>query len=82
MGHIMRYMAREEEQREKKYSDWTLFKKILGVFAYYKKEAFSVLSIVILFSLFTTTIPILMQQIIDFFIKPLSLITVLQILVF
>ena len=72
MGHIMRYMAREEEQREKKYSDWTLFKKILGVFAYYKKEAFSVLSIVILFSLFTTTIPILMQQIIDFFIKPFS----------
>ncbi len=72
MGHIMRYMAREEEQRDKKYSDWILFKKILGVFAYYKKEAFSVLSIVILFSLFTTTIPILMQQIIDFFIKPFS----------
>ncbi len=72
MGHIMRYMAREEEQREKKYSDWILFKKILSIFGYYKKEAFSVLAIVILFSLFTTTIPILMQQIIDFFIKPYS----------
>jgi ABC-type multidrug transport system fused ATPase/permease subunit len=65
-------MAREEEQREKKYSDWVLFRKILGIFGYYKKEAFSVLAIVILFSLFTTTIPILMQQIIDFFIKPFS----------
>ncbi|MCE7747974.1 MAG: ABC transporter ATP-binding protein [Candidatus Heimdallarchaeota archaeon] len=70
MGHIMRYMAREEEKRDKKYSDRTLFKKILGIFSYYKKEAFSVLAVVVLFSLFTTTIPILMQQIIDYFIKP------------
>ncbi|MHA1445746.1 MAG: ABC transporter ATP-binding protein [Candidatus Heimdallarchaeaceae archaeon] len=66
----MRYMAREEEKRDKKYSDWTLFKKILGIFSYYKTEAISVLAVVVLFSLFTTTLPILMQQIIDYFIKP------------
>lgn len=66
----MRYMAREEEKRDKKYSDWALFKKILGIFSYYKTEAISVLAVVVLFSLFTTTLPILMQQIIDYFIKP------------
>ena len=66
----MRYMAREEEKRDKKYSDWALFKKILGIFSYYKTEAISVLTVVVLFSLFTTTLPILMQQIIDYFIKP------------
>ncbi|GAH36193.1 unnamed protein product, partial [marine sediment metagenome] len=70
MGHLMRYMAREEEKRDKKYSDWALFKKILGIFSYYKTEAISVLTVVVLFSLFTTTLPILMQQIIDYFIKP------------
>jgi len=66
----MRYMAREEEKRDKKYSDWALFKKILGIFSYYKTEAISVLTVVVLFSLFTTTLPILMLQIIDYFIKP------------
>jgi len=72
MGHIFRQMAREEEHREKKYSDWTLFKRVFGVFGYYKTEAVSVLAIVVTFSIFTTTIPLLLANIIDLFIEPFS----------
>ncbi len=72
MGHIMRQMAREEEQREKKYSDWVLFRRVFGVFSYYKAEAGSVLAIVVVFSVFTSTVPLLLAQIIDLFISPLA----------
>jgi len=72
MGHFIRAMAREEEHREKKYSDWILFKRIFSVFGYYKSEAFSVLTIVITFSVFTTTIPLLLAKIIDLFITPFA----------
>jgi len=72
MGHLMRQMAREEEQRENKYSDWVLFKRVLGVFSYYKIEAGSVLAIVVTFSIFTTTIPLLLANVIDLFITPFS----------
>ncbi|MHA1199683.1 MAG: ABC transporter ATP-binding protein [Candidatus Heimdallarchaeaceae archaeon] len=68
----MRQMAREEEQRENKYSDWVLFKRVLGVFSYYKIEAGSVLAIVVTFSIFTTTIPLLLANVIDLFITPFS----------
>ncbi|MHA1814394.1 MAG: ABC transporter ATP-binding protein [Candidatus Heimdallarchaeaceae archaeon] len=70
MGRAFHVMAREEETREKKYSDWTLFKRVFRVFRYYKTETISVLAIVVTVSLFSTSIPILMQQIIDMFIKP------------
>ena len=72
MGHIFRAMAREEEQREKKYSDWVLFKRVVSVFGYYKSEAASVLAIVVTFSVFTTTIPLLLANIIDLFITPFA----------
>ncbi len=70
MGWAVHYMAREEQEREKKYSDWTLFKRLFRIFGYYKTETISVIAIVLTVSLFSTSIPILMQQIIDMFIKP------------
>ncbi|MBY9001480.1 MAG: hypothetical protein KGD64_11225 [Candidatus Heimdallarchaeota archaeon] len=70
MGWAVHYMAREEEKREKRYSDLTLFKRLFRIFAYYKTETISVLLIVLTVSLFSTSIPILMQQTIDMFIKP------------
>lgn len=72
MGHLMRQMAREEEHREKKYSDWVLFKRVFSVFGYYKVEAGSVIAIVITFSIFTTTIPLLLANVIDLFIIPFA----------
>ncbi|MCE7742354.1 MAG: ABC transporter ATP-binding protein [Candidatus Heimdallarchaeota archaeon] len=68
----MRQMAREEEHREKKYSDWVLFKRVFSVFGYYKVEAGSVIAIVITFSIFTTTIPLLLANVIDLFIIPFA----------
>ncbi len=70
MGWAFHRMTREEEEREKKYSDWTLFKRVFRVFGYYRTETISVIAIVITVSLFSTSIPILMQQTIDMFIKP------------
>ncbi len=70
MGWAFHRMTREEEEREKKYSDWTLFKRVFRVFGYYKTETISVIAIVLTVSLFSTSIPILMQQTIDMFIKP------------
>lgn len=70
MGWAVHYMAREEQEREKKYSDWTLFKRLFRIFGYYKTETITVVAIVLTVSLFSTSIPILMQQIIDMFIKP------------
>ncbi|MCG3215468.1 MAG: ABC transporter ATP-binding protein [Candidatus Heimdallarchaeota archaeon] len=68
---IMHYMAKdEEEEREKRYSDWVLFKRIFGIFRFYKTEAISVAAIVVTVSLFTSLMPILMQRIIDYFIIP------------
>ena len=70
-GRMFHIMTREEgEKREKKYSDWTLFKRVFGIFRFYKSEAISVGIIVITVSLFTALLPILMQRIIDFFIIP------------
>jgi ABC-type multidrug transport system fused ATPase/permease subunit len=63
-------MAREEEERERKYSDWVLFKRVFGVFGYYKAEAAAVAAIVLAASLFSSLIPILMQRTIDYFIQP------------
>ena len=68
MGHAVRYMAREEEERTKKYSDRTLFKRILNIFGYYKTESISVVAIVLLASIFSSLIPIVMQRTIDYFI--------------
>ncbi len=70
MGWAFHRMTREEEEREKKYSDWTLFKRLFRIFGYYKTETISVVAIVLTVSIFSTSIPILMQQIIDMFIKP------------
>jgi ATP-binding cassette subfamily B protein len=70
MGWAFHRMTREEEEREKKYSDWTLFKRLFRIFRYYKTETISVVAIVLTVSIFSTSIPILMQQIIDMFIKP------------
>ncbi|MFW9852825.1 MAG: ABC transporter ATP-binding protein [Candidatus Thorarchaeota archaeon] len=70
MGWLIRYMAREEEEREKKYSDWVLFKRVFGMFGYYKAEAAAVTAIVLAASLFSSLIPILMQRTIDYFIQP------------
>ena len=70
MGHLLRQMAIEEEHREKKYSDWALFKRVFSIFGFYKTESISVLAIVITFSIFSTTIPILLARIIDLFITP------------
>jgi len=70
MGWAFHRMAKEEEEREKKYSDWTLFKRLFRIFGYYKAETVSVVAIVLTFSIFSSSIPILMQQIIDMFIKP------------
>ena len=70
MGWAVRYMAREEQEREKKYSDWTLLKRVFRIFGYYKSETVSVILIVLTVSIFTTSIPILMQQTIDMFIHP------------
>ena len=68
---IMHYMSKdEEEKREKKYSDWVLFKRVFGIFRFYKTEAISVGLIVLTVSLFSALLPILMQRIIDFFIMP------------
>ncbi|MCK4896963.1 MAG: hypothetical protein KAS47_09145, partial [Candidatus Heimdallarchaeota archaeon] len=70
MGWAFHRMAREEQEREKKYSDLTLFKRLFRIFGYYKTETMSVIAIVLTVSIFSTSIPILMQQIIDMFIKP------------
>ncbi len=70
MGWAFHRMTREEEEREKKYSDWTLFKRLFRIFGYYKSETISVVAIVLTVSVFSTSLPILMQQIIDMFIKP------------
>ncbi|MHA1201688.1 MAG: ABC transporter ATP-binding protein [Candidatus Heimdallarchaeaceae archaeon] len=70
MGWAFHRMTREEEEREKKYSDLTLFKRLFHIFGYYKTETISVVAIVLTVSIFSTSIPILMQQIIDMFIKP------------
>lgn len=70
MGWVFHYMAREEAVREKKYSDWTLFKRVFRIFGYYKTETISVVAVVLTASVFSTLIPILMQQTIDMFIKP------------
>ncbi|MHA1667069.1 MAG: ABC transporter ATP-binding protein [Candidatus Heimdallarchaeaceae archaeon] len=70
MGWAFHYMAKEEEKRERKYSDWVLFKRVFTIFRYYKSEAISVLLIVITASLFSSLIPILMQRTIDYFIIP------------
>ena len=70
MGWIFHYMTREEAEREKKYSDWTLFKRVFRIFSYYKTETISVVGVVLTASVFSTLIPILMQQTIDMFIKP------------
>ncbi len=70
MGWLLHYMAREEEERERKYSDWTLFKRVFGMFRYYKTEAAAVAAIVLTASLFSSLIPILMQRTIDYFIQP------------
>ena len=68
---MMRFISKdEEEKRERKYSDWVLFKRVFGIFKFYKAEAISVGLIVITVSLFTALLPILMQRIIDFFIIP------------
>ena len=70
-GRMFHYMTREEEEkREKKYSDWVLFKRVFGIFKFYKTEAISVGFIVLTVSLFSALLPILMQRIIDFFIIP------------
>lgn len=70
MGWLIHYMAREEEEREKKYSDWVLFKRVFRMFEYYKAEAIAVAAIVLAASLFSSLIPILMQRTIDYFIQP------------
>ncbi|MHA1224189.1 MAG: ABC transporter ATP-binding protein [Candidatus Heimdallarchaeaceae archaeon] len=70
MGWAFHYMAKEEEKRERKYSDWVLFKRVFTIFRYYKSEAIAVLLIVITASLFSSLIPILMQRTIDYFIIP------------
>jgi len=70
MGWLIHYMAREEEEREKKYSDWALFKRVFRMFRYYKAEAAAVAAIVLTASLFSSLIPILMQRTIDYFILP------------
>ena len=70
MGWLIRYMAREEEEREKRYSDWVLFKRVFSMFGYYKVEAVAVAAIVLTASLFSSLIPILMQRTIDYFIQP------------
>ena len=70
MGWAFHRMTREEEEREKKYSDLTLFKRLFHIFGYYKTETISVIAIVLTVSIFSSSIPILMQQIIDMFIKP------------
>ena len=70
-GRMFHIMTREEgEKREKKYSDWELFRRVFGIFRFYKKEAISVGLIVVTVSLFSALLPILMQRIIDFFIIP------------
>ena len=61
---------RLEEEREKKYSDWVLFKRVFGMFKYYKAEAAAVAAIVLTASLLSSLIPILMQRTIDYFILP------------
>ena len=69
--HAFRAMRREEEEeRERKYSDLDLFKLVLGLFRYYLPEAISLLLIVIATSIFATLVPMLLQKIIDLFIKP------------
>ncbi|NPD87840.1 MAG: ABC transporter ATP-binding protein [Asgard group archaeon] len=70
MGWAIHYMRREEAEREKKYSDWTLFKRVFSIFRHYKTETISVMAVVLTASVFSTLIPILMQQTIDMFIKP------------
>lgn len=70
MGWAFHRMAREEPEREKKYSDWSLFKRLLRIFGYYKTETISVIAIVLTVSIFSSSLPILMQQIIDMFIRP------------
>lgn len=69
--HAFRAMRREEEEeRERKYSDLDLFKLVLGLFRYYLPEAISLLLIVIATSIFAALVPMLLQKIIDLFIKP------------
>jgi len=70
MGWMLWHLAREKEKRERKYSDWELFKRLIGVFGYYKAESLAVISIVITTSIFSTLIPVVMQRTIDDFIIP------------
>ena len=66
--HAMR--REEEEERERKCSDLDLFKLVVSLFRYYLPEAISLLLIVIATSIFATLVPMLLQKIIDLFIKP------------